>query len=78
VNWCTFGPGYPQKNTNVFTNLTREALPDRKCTNHCKRPNRAHPNVTDAPDAFERAQWPTEFVGAALRACIGGDAYVGL
>jgi hypothetical protein len=79
-NWCTYGPGNFKKDTIVFTNLSREALPDRKCKAHCKRPDKSqpHPNVVDATNDFERAQWPREFVGAALRACVGQQAYAGL
>ena len=78
-NWCTYGPSYPQKNTTIFTTLSREALPDRNCTTYCKCPvNRATgkhgtkvATMRNSARAFDSAQWPTEFVGAVLRACAG-------
>lgn len=83
-NWCTYGPGYPKKDTIVFTTLSRTALPDRDCAKHCKCPIREETGrhgaqVAKMSDrAFESAQWPTEFVGAVLRACVGSEPYVGL
>jgi hypothetical protein len=82
-NWCTYGPGYPKKDTIVFTTLSREALPDRHCKTHCKCPikpttGRHGTQVAQEGDAYDRAQWPMEFVGAVLRACIGKDPYEGL
>jgi hypothetical protein len=82
-NWCTYGPGYPQKNTIVFTTLSREDLPNRDCTNHCKCPlNRAtgehKVKVDGRGDPYERSAWPIEFVGAVLRACVGEPPYAGL
>jgi hypothetical protein len=82
-NWCTYGPGYPQKNTIVFTTLSLEALPARKCNIDCRCPVRKasgrHDNqVDEGGDDYARAQWPKEFVGAVLRACIGKEAYAGL
>jgi hypothetical protein len=77
-NWCTYGPGYPQKDSIVFTTLSRQALSDRKCKTHCKCPIRKETGkhgtkVTEMQQkdrALSSAQWPTEFVGAVLRACV--------
>lgn len=82
-NWCTYGHEYPQKHTIIFTTLTREAFPDRRCAKHCKRSdkdsNKQHGvKVADVEDSFERSKWPREFVNAALRACVGDKPYVGL
>jgi hypothetical protein len=71
-NWCTYGPGYPQKNTIVFTTLSREALPARKCKIDCRCPvrkatGRHASQVDEGGDDYGRAQWPKEFVGAVLR-----------
>lgn len=80
-NWCTYGPSYPQKDTIIFTTLTRGALPNRHCKHHCKDPkiDGKHENsVYDTNDSYESGQWPQEFVGAVLKACVGHHPYAGL
>jgi hypothetical protein len=79
-NWCTYGPEYPQKNTIIFTTLTRQALPDRRCKNHCKGKNKDkltehNAKVADGKNAYEKSKWPKEFVDAVLRACVGEKPY---
>jgi hypothetical protein len=82
-NWCTYGPEYSKKDTIIFSTLTREAFPDRRCAAHCKDTNRGNPGghvhkVQEQQGAFERSKWPREFVDAVLRACVGEEPYAGL
>lgn len=84
-NWCTYGIQYPEKPTIIFTTLSRTALPPRHCRSKqsdCKVPGplkgKKHPTIVVNQKEYESAQWPIEFVGAVMRACVGEEAYAGL
>lgn len=72
ITYCTYSLEQPTKPTVIFTNLPRGALPDRYCGPHtcqAKLQHRQHATVSQRSHAFERAKWPLQFVGHALRAC---------
>lgn len=76
VNYCTFDPDAPKKDTIIFNNLPRGALQHRCCgapQSACLVPNgRLHTSVKEMNSAEERAAWPAAFVRYLFAACISG------